>query len=163
MTTTSKAEPTRRRSKSGRSEAIQLTREIIQAHEREQAIKDYREIMDNITDAEMQVVGHLIIGHYTTKGLVKEIRRLLGESIAKCKVIPFPSLSPSKEEREIQREIERRLALADSKKVPSLAIVPKRKQARVNRGVKVTKSSINKGSTSDLDQKMEGCLDHSIH
>lgn len=115
--------------------------------------------MDNITEAEMKVVGQLFIGHYTIKRLVKEMRRLLGESIAKCKVIPFPSLSPSKEER----EIERRLALADSQTAPSLTIVPKRKQARVNRGVKVTKNSINKGSKSELNQKMESCLDHSIH
>ena len=48
--------------------------------------------MDNITDAEMNVIGHVIPYNfgYDYERLMKEFRRLLGESIAKCKVIPFP-------------------------------------------------------------------------
>ena len=71
--------------------AIQLTPAMIRAHAREQGWKEYRAFMDNHTEAEIRVVGHLKpLTYDTPQDLMKEIRRLLGESIAKCKVIPFP-------------------------------------------------------------------------
>ena len=48
--------------------------------------------MDNLTRSEMGIIGHLKpLTFDTPQDIVKEARRLLGESIAKCKVIPFPS------------------------------------------------------------------------
>ncbi len=68
---------------------IQLTPGMIERHARSQAIKEIQDFMDNCTDAEMRIAGHVVPWRDPINGM-KEIRRLLGESIAKCKVIPFP-------------------------------------------------------------------------
>lgn len=75
----------RRKSK---ARPIQLTQTMI----REQAWKEYRAFIDNISDAEMRVIGHVKPYDFgpDPKRLMNEFRRLLGLSIAKCKVIPFP-------------------------------------------------------------------------
>jgi hypothetical protein len=62
---------------------------MIERHARRQALKEIREFMDNHTEVEMSIVGHVCPLGDPVAG-IKEIRRLLGESIARCKVIPFP-------------------------------------------------------------------------
>jgi hypothetical protein len=67
---------------------IYLTLEMREA----QAGKEYRAFMDNITKAELEVIGKVLPYQfdYDPARLMKEFHRLLGISIAKCKVIPFP-------------------------------------------------------------------------
>ncbi len=137
MTTKSKAEPTRRKSKSvSRSKAIHLTPGMIEAHEREQAMKEFQHFMDNCTRAEMRVVGHLRVYDFgSVAEIMKEIRRLLGESAGKCKVIPLPM--PKKLDRDILEYLKR----LNNQQRPELTVIPK----------------------SDPDLETEGCLDHPIH
>ena len=70
---------------------IQPTPEMIRAHAVEQIRNEINHFLETATDAEMKIIGHLNVrdcgGMF---GLMKEVRRLLGESIAKCKIIPFP-------------------------------------------------------------------------
>lgn len=82
----------RRKTKSiTKPKPIKLTPRMIGEHARRQAYKDWCFFMDNHTEAEWNVVRHLTVGgHGGFEGLMKEIRRLLGESAAKCKIIPFP-------------------------------------------------------------------------
>lgn len=83
----------RRKSKSViRPETIYLTPQL----RRHKAIKELHDFLDYATEAEKRVVGHLKVGHCPVS-LMKEIRRLLGESIAKCKVIPFPAIKKQAE------------------------------------------------------------------
>ena len=91
MTTPSKAIPSRtRKTKSvSRPKPIQLTPAMLEDHAIRQALKEIHEFMDNWTDAERRIVGHLAPWRDPVNGM-KEIRRFLGESAAKCKVIPFP-------------------------------------------------------------------------
>ena len=56
----------------------------------EKAIKEFRHFIETAPEAEKALVRHLKPFTYTPEDLMKEIRRLIGESIAKCKVIPFP-------------------------------------------------------------------------
>ncbi|MCP5246529.1 MAG: hypothetical protein H6937_11530 [Burkholderiales bacterium] len=56
----------------------------------DKAIKEFRHFLDTAPEAEKALVRHLKPFTYTPEDLMKEIRRLLGESKAKCKVIPFP-------------------------------------------------------------------------
>lgn len=79
----------RRKTKSvSNSKPIQLTREMISA----QGWNAYHEFVGNLTEAEMRVVGHLRpLKFPSPQAVINEARRLLGESAAKCKVIPFPA------------------------------------------------------------------------
>ncbi len=90
MPTKSKVTSTRRKTKSISSpQAVQLTPAMIERHARSQALNEIHVFMKNWTDAERKIAGHLCPFGDPVAGM-KEIRRLLGESIAKCKVIPFP-------------------------------------------------------------------------
>lgn len=53
------------------------------------ALRELNEFIGSLTESEERVIGHVKPYGDPVNGL-KEIRRLLGESIAKCKVIPFP-------------------------------------------------------------------------
>ena len=90
MTTQSKVTPARRTRKTKAvqsAQPIQLTRERIST----QGWSAYHEFVGNLTRAEMSVVGHLTpLTFPSPQAVINEARRLLGESIAKCKVIPFP-------------------------------------------------------------------------
>jgi hypothetical protein len=68
---------------------VHLTPEMIEHHARKEALREIQHIIDNWTDAERKIIGHVCPYGDPVAG-IKEIRRLLGESIAKCKVIPFP-------------------------------------------------------------------------
>ena len=57
------------------------------AHVRASRVLD--EFVATLTESEMRVVGKLKPYGDPANGLI-EIRRLLGESIAQCKIIPFP-------------------------------------------------------------------------
>src|SRR5687768_9313001 len=93
MAAKSNSTTTRRKSKAVSSpKAIHLTPELRYQKARSKAIKEICDFIDNATEAEMKVVGHLNVFNYSPERLMKETRRLLGESIAKCKVIPFPSI-----------------------------------------------------------------------
>jgi hypothetical protein len=63
--------------------------------------KELTTYINSLTEDEMKVVGHVCPYGDPANG-IKEMKRLLGESIAKCKVIPFP--------------IERRLAAKEDQK-----------------------------------------------
>ena len=90
MADKSTSAPARRKSKSvSHSEAIYLTQELRSKKARSKAIKELHDFLDYAPEAEKQVVRHLKIGNGPVS-LMKEIRRLLDESAAKCKVIPFP-------------------------------------------------------------------------
>lgn len=92
MATKSTSAPARRKSKSvSHSEAIYLTPELRSQKARSKAIKEFHDFLDYAPEAEKQVVRHLKVGNCPVK-LMKEIRRLLDESAAKCKVIPFPTV-----------------------------------------------------------------------
>lgn len=90
MKTQSKVTSPRRKTKLVAShQAVQLTPAMIDRHARSQALNEILEFMKNWTDAERSIVGHLSPFGDPVAGM-KEIRRMLGESIAQCKVIPFP-------------------------------------------------------------------------
>ncbi|SEN71211.1 hypothetical protein [Nitrosomonas marina] len=55
----------------------------------DKAIKEWRHFIDTASEAEKKVVRHLKMG-IGAVALMREIRRLLGESKAKCEIIPFP-------------------------------------------------------------------------
>ena len=59
---------------------------------KKKAWKRYHHFMDNISDAEMQIIGAVKPFDFDLdpERLMAEFNRLLGESAAKCKVIPFP-------------------------------------------------------------------------
>lgn len=88
MAAQSKSASARRKSKSvSQSKPIQLTREMISV----QGWNAYHEFVGNLTRAEMRVVGHLRpMAFSSPQAVINEARRLLGESAAKCKIIPFP-------------------------------------------------------------------------
>ena len=88
--TSTSARRTRKSKAVSTPQAIQLTPSMIKCHARRQALKEIQDFIDNSTEAEMRVAGHVCPYADPVKG-IKEIRRLLGESIAKCKVIPFPA------------------------------------------------------------------------
>ncbi len=69
-----------------RAKTIQLTPEL----RRRKAIKEFHHFLDTATEAEKNVIRHLKPLTYDPEDLMKEIRRLLGESIKRCVVIPFP-------------------------------------------------------------------------
>ncbi|ALQ51156.1 hypothetical protein [Nitrosomonas ureae] len=86
MTTISTRAPARRKTKSV-TKPTHLTYEL----RRKKAKKEILDFMEaNPWDSPaMKIVGHVCPWGDPVTG-IKEIRRLLGESIAKCKVIPFP-------------------------------------------------------------------------
>lgn len=95
MTTKSESKftPTRRKSNSAsRLKVIKLTPGIIEKCAREQAVKELWDFMDNASRSEMMAVGHLREMDFSDGivGMMREVRRLLGEYSGKCKVIPFP-------------------------------------------------------------------------
>ncbi|SEN67376.1 hypothetical protein [Nitrosomonas marina] len=53
------------------------------------AINEFHHFLSTATEAEKNVVRHVKVG-IGPEAVMQEIRRLLGESMAKCKVIPFP-------------------------------------------------------------------------
>ena len=89
---TTKASPRRKAKSVSKSQSVQLTPAMIKAHAHARAQKEFNEFLNNHSRAEMRVVGHLRRCDFKdgTVGLMKEIRRLLGESAARCKAIPFP-------------------------------------------------------------------------
>jgi len=90
MAVKSTSAPARRKSKSALPQkAIYLTPELRE----KKAWKEFHHFLDTATEAEKKVVRHLkVYGYGGPVGLMKEIRRLLDESAAKCKVIPFPTV-----------------------------------------------------------------------
>lgn len=91
MTTKSTRAPARRKTKSVSKSPIiyPLSRYEIEHRNHARASKELHEFIASLTEAEMRVVKHVRPFGDPVAGLI-EIRRLLGESIAKCKVIPFP-------------------------------------------------------------------------
>ena len=82
-----KTAPSRRKPKSvSHAKTIQLTPEL----RRKKAIKEFNHFLDTASEAEKNTIGHLKPLTYDPEDLMKEIRRLLGESIKRCIVIPFP-------------------------------------------------------------------------
>ncbi|MCB1949842.1 hypothetical protein [Nitrosomonas sp.] len=55
----------------------------------QKAINEFHHFLATATEAEKNVVRHVKVG-IGPEAVMHEIRRLLGESMAKCKVIPFP-------------------------------------------------------------------------
>ena len=74
-----------------RPETIYLTPQLRSQKARSKAIKELHDFLDYASEAEKQVVRHLKVGSCPVS-LMKEIRRLLDESIKQCKVIPFPAI-----------------------------------------------------------------------
>lgn len=66
-----------------------LSRYEIEHKARVRALRDLNEFIASLEESEKRVIGHVTPYGDPVNGL-KEIRRLLGESIAACKVIPFP-------------------------------------------------------------------------
>ena len=69
-----------------RAKAISITPK----HRQQKAIKEFHHFLDTATEAEIDVIRHLKPLTFDPEDLMKEIRRLLGESIKRCVVIPFP-------------------------------------------------------------------------
>jgi len=65
------------------------------------ATKELMDFYSALSEAEKLVVGHVKPFGDPARGW-QEIRRLLGESIAKCKVIPFPVVNKRLEAKEAQ-------------------------------------------------------------
>ena len=64
---------------------------MIEDHALKQAYKEWHDFMGNHTEAEMKVVAHVTPLTYASMiDVMKEIRRLLGESAVKCKIFQFP-------------------------------------------------------------------------
>jgi len=80
-----------RRKSISRSAATYLTPELRSQKARSKAIKELHDFLDYASEAEKRVVGHLKVGNCPVS-LMKEIRRLLDESIKQCKVIQFPAV-----------------------------------------------------------------------
>lgn len=155
MTTKSKVAPatpkvrTRRKSV---SKPIQLTPSMIRAHSREQGWKEYHAFVSSLTDAEMRIIGHLKpLTFATPQDIVREARRLLGESIAKCKVIPFPN--------KLGEHLVERLGLLNHTTNPKLVAIPNRKDHKNTMHDGLTHES----SESELKRKMEHDFDDTIH
>lgn len=92
MAAKSTSAPARRKSKPvSRSETTYLTPELRRQKARSKAIKELHDFLDNAPEVEKRIVGHLKVGNCPVS-LMKEIRRLLDESIKQCKVIQFPTL-----------------------------------------------------------------------
>ena len=68
-----------------------LSRYEIEHRTYAQALRELHEFIASLTESEKRVIGHVKPFGDPANGL-KEIRRLLGESIAKCKVIPSPAI-----------------------------------------------------------------------
>jgi len=66
-----------------------LSRYELEHRTRVKDLRELNEFIDTLTKEEMRVVGKVKPYGDPVNGL-KEIRRLLGESIAQCKIIPFP-------------------------------------------------------------------------
>ncbi|WP_146162059.1 hypothetical protein [Nitrosomonas oligotropha] len=91
MAAQSKSASARCKSKSAiHPETIHLTPQLRSQKARSKAIKELHDFLDYASEAEKRVVGHLKVGHCPVS-LMKEIRRLLDESIKQCRVIPFPA------------------------------------------------------------------------
>ncbi|MDP1550518.1 MAG: hypothetical protein Q8L97_10220 [Nitrosomonas sp.] len=94
MTTKSKVTSVRRKTKSAAPQEsttiYPLSRYEIEHRARVRALRELNEFYDSLEESEKRVIGHVKPYGDPVNGL-KEIRRLLGESIAKCKVIPFPA------------------------------------------------------------------------
>ena len=148
---------TRRKTKTvSTPQPIHLTREMIRA----QGWKAYHEYMSNLTRAEMKVVGHLLpLTFPTPQDVVKEARRLLGESIAKCKVIRFPAPTRTKLDRHNLEFTES----FDRPQGPELAVVCNREQGCMNHENTAHDGLINESSESKLKRSVEIGLDDSIH
>ena len=52
--------------------------------------KEFFKFYETATEVEQMLVGHLKPFGPDAENLMKDARRLIGESIARCKVIPFP-------------------------------------------------------------------------
>ena len=52
--------------------------------------KEFFKFYDTATEVEQMLVGHLKPFGPDAENLMKDARRLIGESLARCKVIPFP-------------------------------------------------------------------------
>ncbi len=89
MSTQTKVTSPRRTRKAKTTTIYPLSRYEIEHRTRVRALRELNEFIDSLTESERRVVGHVTPYGDPVNGL-KEIRRLLGESIAKCKVIPFP-------------------------------------------------------------------------
>jgi len=79
-----------RRTRKTKSPTIySLSRYEIEHRAHVPALRELNEFIDSLTESEKSVIGHVTPYGDPANGL-KEIRRLLGESIAQCKVILFP-------------------------------------------------------------------------
>ncbi|MBA3755172.1 MAG: hypothetical protein H0X02_02605 [Nitrosomonas sp.] len=66
-----------------------LSRYELEHRTRARGHRELGEFIASLTESEKSVIGHVKPFGDPVNGL-KEIRSLLGESIAKCKIIPFP-------------------------------------------------------------------------
>ena len=91
MTTKSKAEPTRRKSKSvSRPKAIHLTSVQCLKIAREKWWDELFTYFKNAPEAERRIIGPIVPDYTNMKPSMRDIQELLGKSIEKYKVIPFP-------------------------------------------------------------------------
>jgi hypothetical protein len=86
------ATPKTRVRRTQKSQTRYLSKAEIEYRKEKKASQEFSKFLDNRHDSpEMRICGHLLPAKFPSRvALMKEIRRLLGESIAKCKVIPFP-------------------------------------------------------------------------
>lgn len=95
MKTPSKVTSTRRTRKAKSAElpkpqtVYPLSRYEMERRAYSRGMKELADFIASLTKAEKSVIGHTTPFGDPVNGL-KEIRRLLGESIAQCKIIPFP-------------------------------------------------------------------------
>ncbi len=82
---------TRRKPKAQHQTIYSLSRYELEHRTHVRALRELNGFVESLTESEKRVIGHVTPYGDPANGL-KEIRRLLGESIAKCKVIPFPAI-----------------------------------------------------------------------
>ncbi|MBS0424646.1 MAG: hypothetical protein JSR71_09550 [Proteobacteria bacterium] len=85
---------TRRKTKS--QTIYPLSQYEIKHRTRANQLRELNEYIASLSDAEKRVVGHVCPYGDPIAGM-NEMRRLLGESIAKCKVISFPVAGTAKQ------------------------------------------------------------------
>lgn len=79
----------RRKTKSVAPTVYPLTRYELEHRSRNIGLKELTAYIASLTEEEKRVIGHVCPFGDPYAGM-QEMRRLLGESIAKCKIIPFP-------------------------------------------------------------------------
>ena len=88
--------PARRRRKACLRNVEVITLQMREDKARQELYKFY----DAATEAEKKIIGKLKLYGPDAEHLMRDARRLLNESIAKCKVIPFPQNRACKDSSE---------------------------------------------------------------